>query len=142
MDQTAPSIQKLEAPTTLTSNDGMVNFNFTFSDENSGVFLAILDLGNGQSIEVTNQNSVEYRYKTDGVYDYELIITDFAGNQVSQTGVLTLTFNSGLQDNSASSFGVFIFFMAFIALITSWVWGPKLSENFSFDTIKNLFNKK
>ena len=142
VDQTAPSIQKLEAPTTLTSNDGMVNFNFTFSDDNSGVFLAILDLGNGQSIEVTNQNSVEYRYKTDGVYDYELIITDFAGNQVSQTGVLTLTFNSGLQDNSASSFGVFIFFMAFIALITSWVWGPKLSENFSFDTIKNLFNKK
>ena len=142
VDQTAPSIQKLEAPTTLTSNDGMVNFNFTFSDDNSGVFLAILDLGNGQSIEVTNQNSVEYRYKTDGVYDYELIITDFAGNQVSQTGFLTLIFNSGLQDNSASSFGVFIFFMAFIALITSWVWGPKLSENFSFDTIKNLFNKK
>jgi len=143
VDQTAPSIQKLEAPTTpVTSNDGMVNFNFTFSDDNSGVFLAILDLGNGQSIEVTNQNSVEYRYKTGGVYEYELIITDFAGNQVSQTGVLTLTFNSGLQDNSASSFGVFIFFMAFIALITSWVWGPKLSENFSFDSIKNLINKK
>ena len=142
VDQTAPSIQKLEAPNPVTSNDGLVNFNFTFSDENSGVFLAILDLGNGESIEVTNQNSVEYRYKTSGVYEYELIITDFAGNQVSQTGVLTLTFNSGLQDNSASSFGVFIFFMAFIALITSWVWGPKLSENFSFDSIKNLINKK
>ena len=142
VDQTVPSIQKLEAPDEVNSNDGLVNFNFTFSDENSGVFLAILDLGNGQSIEVTNQNSVEYRYKTSGVYQYELIITDFAGNQVSQTGVLTLTFNSGLQDDSASSFGVFIFFIAFIALITSWVWGPKLFENFSFDTIKNLFNKK
>ena len=142
VDQTAPSIQKLEAPTTLTSNDGMVNFNFTFSDENSGVFLAILDLGNGQSIEVTNQNSVEHRYTTSGLYQYKLTIIDFAGNQVSQTGVLTLTLNSGLHDNSASSFGVFIFFIAFIALITSWVWGPKLSENFSFDTIKNLFNRK
>ncbi|MGB1995938.1 MAG: PKD domain-containing protein, partial [Candidatus Kariarchaeum pelagius] len=142
VDQTAPSIQKLEAPNEINSNDGLVNFNFTFSDENSGVFLAILDLGNGQSIEVTNQNSIEYRYKTSGVYQYELIITDFAGNQVSQTGVLALTFNSGLEDDSASSFGVFIFFMALIALITSWVWGPKLSENFSFDTIKNLFNKK
>ena len=142
VDQTAPSIQKLEAPNEINSNDGLVNFNFTFSDENSGVFLAILDLGNGQSIEVTNQNSIEYRYKTSGVYQYELIITDFAGNQVSQTGVLDLTFNSGLEDNSASSFGVFIFFIVFIALITSWVWGPKLSENFSFDTIKNLFNKK
>jgi len=142
VDQTAPSIQKLKAPDEINSNDGLVNFNFTFSDENSGVFLAILDLGNGQSIEVTNQNSIEYRYKTSGVYQYELIITDFAGNQVSQTGVLTLTFNSGLEDDSASSFGVFIFFIVFIALITSWVWGPKLSENFSFDTIKNLFNKK
>ena len=142
VDQTAPSIQKLEAPDEINSNDGLVNFNFTFSDENSGVFLAILDLGNGQSIEVTNQNSIEYRYKTSGVYQYELIITDFAGNQVSQTGVLALTFNSGLEDDSASSFGVFIFFIVFIALITSWVWGPKLSENFSFDTIKNLFNKK
>ena len=142
VDQTAPSIQKLEVPDEINSNDGLVNFNFTFSDENSGVFLAILDLGNGQSIEVTNQNSIEYRYKTSGVYQYELIITDFAGNQVSQTGVLTLTFNSGLEDDSASSFGVFIFFIVFIALITSWVWGPKLSENFSFDTIKNLFNKK
>ena len=89
-----------------------------------------------------NQNSIEYRYKTSGVYQYELIITDFAGNQFSQTGVLALTFNSGLEDDSASSFGVFIFFIVFIALITSWVWGPKLSENFSFDTIKNLFNKK
>ncbi len=90
VDQTAPSIQKLEAPNEINSNDGLVNFNFTFSDENSGVFLAILDLGNGQSIEVTNQNSIEYRYKTNGVYQYELIITDFAGNQVSQTGVLDI----------------------------------------------------
>ncbi|MHA2503204.1 MAG: hypothetical protein ACXAE3_10055, partial [Candidatus Kariarchaeaceae archaeon] len=132
VDQTLPTVASLSTVGggSLVTTDGRVTFNFEFADGLSGVKVAILDTGDGQSVDVTNMDEYTHRYMDyeSNTYRYQLTVIDFAGNVfVTDTISVSLSVDTS-QATRAPSTGVIFFFIALIALFTSPIWGPRIVE--------------
>jgi len=113
----------------IKTHNGEVNFNFNYTDDNAGVLMAIIDFGDGVSQDVSGMNNITHHYLKydDQSYSLNFTIIDYAGNAYASSGFITLS-QAQLSVTSARSLGVIIFWIVLIGLVTSPVWGPKVSE--------------
>jgi len=134
IDKVNPTISSfaVDGGQSVKTSDGSVSFNFNFADDNSGVKMAILSFGDGQSMDVNGLTTVSHRYLDfkSNTYEISLTVIDKAGNTVVQTGTLNLS-ATPLSRDRAPSFAVLIFFVVLILLLTSIWWGPKVVDKYN-----------
>ncbi len=110
----------------VTSNDGLVKFNFNFSDTTAKVRYAILDLDDDTSIEVTYMKSYTHKYlEFDRTYVVTLTVIDWAGN-IDNTQVLVELSSKALGTTSSPNLEVYLLIIGIILLVTSPLYGSKL----------------
>jgi hypothetical protein len=110
----------------IESTDGLVTFEFEFSDLISTVRYAILDLGDDTSVEVTHIATYTHKYLDfNRNYFVSLTIIDWAGNSDSVEATLTLNFDD-VPDSSPPQLEFYLFLIGVIALILSPWYGSRL----------------
>lgn len=104
----------------VVTKNGQVTFTFDFSDETSGIFIAILNLGDGFSIEVTSMGEYTYVYTNitkSATYEVTLTVIDKAGNENFGGILLEVEYDDGLDVTSANTFIGLIVAISIIAII-------------------------
>ncbi len=95
----------------LTTENGIITFSFEFADDNAGVYMAVLDLGDGVSVEVTSLSNYTHTYtnlNSTNEFIVKLTIIDFAGNFDSTKTFLTVIYDDTLEVTSTPSNSLYL----------------------------------
>jgi hypothetical protein len=128
IDDVDPSvtITNLDFYEELTPKSGRVTFNFEFSDAVSGIRDAVLDLGDGNSFDVTGSTSFTHTYiDLDQTYTVTLTIVDWAGN-VGETSITLLLRSESTSQRNAPLLELYLLIIGLVLLVTSPLYGPRL----------------
>ncbi|OLS25415.1 MAG: hypothetical protein HeimC2_18720 [Candidatus Heimdallarchaeota archaeon LC_2] len=131
IDQTAPTVSLKEEfdQSQVISTSGKVTFEFDFSDELSGVREAILDLGDGKSVEVTDKNEYTHRYLEFRIgYLVTLTIVDFAGNVVISETLQIKVIPEPIGDTDAPNAEFWLLLLFVVIGIVAYKFREKISD--------------
>ncbi len=122
IDHTAPTLSlNIEGTSSkITANDGAATFDFDFNDDNAGIRYAIIDFGDGFSIDVQNYASYTHRYvNVNGTQTFTVTLTviDWAGNTNSKQLTVTVEYKENLTVTSAPTMIPFLIFVAILVII-------------------------
>lgn len=134
IDKTSPTVglELSGESVVIESTDGEVTFTFYFSDDLAGIRYAILDLGDGLSIEVSDRSSYTHRYvgfNGTEFFTITLTIIDWAGNENQDVVSVTLKFVDNIEIKSAPTAMATTLFVVFLIMVfTTPLWWSRFMD--------------